>query len=137
MLKLFRTSFFILILVASLFLPAPVQTDAASYDKVLYFPLDRYPETGDHIRDAIAAGHSDICTIDRDGAEERREEALKNYPPKDGYDRDEWPMAMCLEGGAGSDIRYIDPSDNRGAGAWVGNQLENDPDGTRVKFVVQ
>lgn len=57
---------------------APQQVKgAALYDKVLYFPLSRYPETGDHIRDAIAEGHSDICTIDRDGADKRREESLK------------------------------------------------------------
>ncbi|MDN4074020.1 NucA/NucB deoxyribonuclease domain-containing protein [Fictibacillus terranigra] len=110
---------------------------AAAYDKTLYFPLSRYPETGDHIRDAIEAGHSAICTIDRDGADQRREESLAGYPAKTGYDRDEWPMAMCEEGGYGADIRYISPSDNRGAGAWVGNQAENDPDGTRVLFIVQ
>lgn len=35
---------------------------ACMFDKVLTFPLSRYSETGDHIRDAIAEGHSDICT---------------------------------------------------------------------------
>jgi hypothetical protein len=79
----------------------------------------------------------DVCTIERDGADERREESLAPYPPISGYDRDEWPMAMCLEGGAGADVRYISPSDNRGVGAWVSNQLEDYPDGTRVKFIVQ
>jgi hypothetical protein len=134
-----RTLFFAVLLLFSFALPsqADLSMAAADYDKILYFPSDRYPETADHIQDAIAAGHPDVCTIDRDGADERREEALKDYPPKEGYDRDEWPMAMCEEGGAGSDVRYIDPSDNRGAGAWVGNQLEDDPDGTRVKFIVQ
>ena len=117
---------------------APEKTEAeVNYDATLYFPLDRYPETGDHIRDAIAAGHSSVCTIDRDGAEANREESLKGYPTKTGYDRDEWPMAMCEEGEAGADIRYISPSDNRGAGSWVGNQLEQYPDGTRVQFIVQ
>lgn len=59
---------------------APQQVKGvALYDKVLYFPLSRYPETGDHIRDAIAEGHSDICTIDRDGADKRREESLKEF----------------------------------------------------------
>ncbi|QNG61959.1 DNA-entry nuclease [Bacillus sp. PAMC26568] len=97
--------------------------------------MDRYPETGDHIFDAIAAGHSDVCTIERDGAEERREESLAGIPAKPGYDRDEWPMAMCEEGGAGASVRYVTPSDNRGAGSWVGNQLENYPDGTKVLFI--
>nr|WP_087990792.1 sporulation protein [Bacillus subtilis] len=104
----------------------PQQIQGASlYDKVLTFPLSRYPETGDHIRDAIAEGHSDICTIDRDGADKRRQESLKGIPTKPGYDRDEWPMAVCEEGGA------------RGAGSWVGNQMSGYPDGTRVLFIVQ
>lgn len=44
-------------------------------------------------------------------------------------------MAMCDEGGAGADIEYITPSDNRGAGSWVGNQLEDFADGTKVEFM--
>ncbi|MBS2968594.1 sporulation protein [Metabacillus sp. KIGAM252] len=110
---------------------------ASAYDEVLYFPLDRYPLTGDHIIDAIAAGHSDVCTIDRDGADQNRTESLKGIPTKSGYDRDEWPMAMCEEGGAGADIRYVPYSDNRGSGSWVGNQLEGYPDGTKVLFIVE
>ena len=96
-----------------------------------------HPETGNHIKDAISAGHSDICTIDRGGAEERRKESLKGIPTKPGFDRDEWPMAVCTEGGAGADIRYVTPSDNRGAGSWVGNQMSGYSDGTRVLFIVQ
>lgn len=91
----------------------------------------------DHIRDAIAEGHSDICTIDRGGADKRRQESLIGIPTKPGYDRDEWPMAVCEEGGAGADVRYVTPSDNRGAGSWVGNQMSGYPDGTRVLFIVQ
>lgn len=101
----------------------------------LEFPGDRYPETAEHIQEAIQNGESAICTIDRDQAEENRKESLKGVPTKKGYDRDEWPMAMCAEGGAGADIEYITPSDNRGAGSWVGNQLEEFADGTRVEFI--
>ena len=54
-----------------------------------------------------------------------------------GYDRDEYPMDMCEEGGAGADIEYITPSDNRGAGSWVSHQLSDYPDGTKVLFVVE
>ncbi|MEK8129821.1 NucA/NucB deoxyribonuclease domain-containing protein [Paenibacillus filicis] len=103
----------------------------------LDFPSERYPETGKHIKDAIAAGKSDICTIDRNGAEKNRQESLKGVPVKKGYDRDEWPMAMCREGGRGADIQYISPSDNRGAGSWVSNKLEPYQDGTRVQFIVK
>jgi hypothetical protein len=115
--------------------PAAINQQAAGY--TLEFPSSRYPETGAHIRDAIAFGHSAVCTIDRDGAEENRKESLKGYPTKKGYDRDEWPMAMCAEGGAGADIRYITPSDNRGAGSWVSHQLEKYADGTKVRFIVK
>ncbi|OKP97499.1 NucA/NucB deoxyribonuclease domain-containing protein [Paenibacillus sp. P46E] len=101
----------------------------------LVFPSDRYPETARHIQDAIRSGESSICTIDRQEAEENRKESLKGIPTKKGYDRDEWPMAMCEEGGSGADIEYITPKDNRGAGSWVGNQLDELPDGTRVEFM--
>ncbi|MBP1993641.1 NucA/NucB deoxyribonuclease domain-containing protein [Paenibacillus eucommiae] len=116
---------------------ASVTTSSTEADVKIVFPSDRFPETAKHIKDAIAAGESPICTIDRDGAEENRKESLKGIATKKGYDRDEWPMAMCAEGGAGADIAYITPSDNRGAGSWVGNQLEKYTDGTRVEFVVE
>ena len=103
-------------------------------DYSLVFPAERYPETATHIQDAIKSGHSAICTIDRPGAEDNRSESLKGVPTKKGFDRDEWPMAMCTEGGNDADIEYITPSDNRGAGSWVGNQLEDYPNGSRVEF---
>lgn len=106
------------------------------YDIVLEFPADKYPTVAAHIASAILAGESAVCTIDRDGADRRREASLAGIPTRDGYDRDEWPMAMCKEGGAGASVAYIDPAENRGAGGWVGNALEKYPDGTRVKFIV-
>ncbi|MHA0855884.1 NucA/NucB deoxyribonuclease domain-containing protein [Paenibacillus sp. CMAA1364] len=112
--------------------PVEVSIDADYY---LEFPMDRYPETGAHIRDAIQTGHSSICTIDREGAEGNRAKSLSGIPTKKGFDRDEWPMAMCKEGGDGAHIEYISPGDNRGAGSWVGNQLENYPNGSRVEFI--
>ncbi|MCF2717919.1 sporulation protein [Paenibacillus sp. UKAQ_18] len=107
--------------------PAAISQQAAGYT----LASSRYPETGAHIRDAIAAGHFAVCTIDRDGAEENRREPLKGYPTKKGYDRDEWPMAIC------ADIRYITPSDNRGAGSWVSHQLDKYADGAKVRFIVK
>lgn len=63
--------------------------------------------------------------------------ALNNVPTKKGFDRDEFPMAVCAEGGTGADIKYITPSDNRGAGSFVGNKLDKLSDGTKVKIVVK
>ena len=54
-----------------------VNTQRAAAEYTLNFPTSRYPETGAHIKDAIATGHSSVCTIDRDGAEENRRESLK------------------------------------------------------------
>jgi hypothetical protein len=116
----------------------PAALDDAEYDVKLEFPSDKYPETALHIYDAIAlGGASAVCTIDRDGADDNREQSLAGIDAREGYDRDEWPMAMCEEGGAGANVAYIDAGDNRGAGAWVGHRLEPYPDGTRVLFVVE
>jgi len=109
----------------------------AGHDVTIYFPSDRYPETAEHIRSAVSKGASSICTIEREGAEENRKLSLKGVPTKKKYDRDEWPMAMCREGGNGADVAYVKSSDNRGAGSWIGNQLSDYPDGTRVRIVVR
>lgn len=113
-----------------------VQTEPDEYDYVLEFPSDSYPETAMHIYSAIENGHSDVCTIDRDGADERRKQSLKGISTRDGYDRDEWPMAMCAEGGEGASVAYVDSSDNRGAGSWVGHQLSAYEDGEKILFIV-
>jgi Deoxyribonuclease NucA/NucB len=84
----------------------------------------RYPETTDHISDAIAAGQPSLLHIDRADEDAHRAASLADYPPRTGYDRDEYAPAMSREGGSGADVRYIDPSDNRGAGATMGNALE-------------
>ncbi|PDY47461.1 NucA/NucB deoxyribonuclease domain-containing protein [Bacillus pseudomycoides] len=105
--------------------------------QVIEFPSNKYPETASHIKDAIANGKTDICTIDRKGAAERRKQSLANVPTKKGYDRDEYPLAMCKEGGAGANIKYIKPSDNRGAGSYIGNKVEELPDGAKFKIVVK
>lgn len=116
---------------------APAQDPYNDYDYVLLFPSDKYPETALHILGAIENGHSPICTIDRAGAEENRKESLAGIDTKEGYDRDEWPMAMCEEGGEGASVAYINASDNRGAGSWVGNQLSTYDNGDKVLFIVQ
>ncbi|OBZ17901.1 DNA-entry nuclease [Bacillus sp. FJAT-26390] len=105
-------------------------------DATIHLPTDRYPETVAHIAAAIKAGASAICTIDRNGADANRDASLNGIATKKGFDRDEWPMAMCKEGGNGAHIAYVSPKDNRGAGSWIGNQLAELKDGTRVLFVV-
>jgi len=113
------------------------QTDPDEYDFILEFPSDSYPETALHIYNAIENGHSDVCTIDREGANENRKKSLAGIDTMAGYDRDEWPMAMCAEGGEGANVAYINPSDNRGAGSWVGHQLSAYENGEKVLFIVE
>ncbi|MDQ0418942.1 hypothetical protein J2Z48_003147, partial [Croceifilum oryzae] len=96
----------------------------------------KYPETANHIEDAIAQGHPSTVTIDRSGTKQRRKEAMSGHPTKSGHDRDEWPMAMFSEGGKGASVRHINPSDNRGAGSYIGNQLRSYPNGTRVRIEI-
>ncbi|WP_318840714.1 NucA/NucB deoxyribonuclease domain-containing protein [Paenibacillus sp. BJ-4] len=122
---------------ADLLTKTPEENPSSSAQVTLHFPTDRYPETAQHIKEAIQTGKSSVCTIDREGAEQNRKQSLAGVPTRKGYDRDEWPMAMCSEGGQGANVKYIAPKDNRGAGSWVSHQLDEYEDGTRVRFVVR
>ena len=98
--------------------------------------LARYPNVADHARDAMAAGESSICTIDRLGAAARRKESLRGVKTAPGKDRDEFPPAVCKEGGRGADVRLVPSKENRSEGAWMSGQLSNWPDGSRIRIAV-
>jgi hypothetical protein len=110
---------------------------------VITVSREKYPESAQHIEDAQATGkYPSRLTIDRDGAKTRRRESLRGEPTEAGKDRDEYPLAVFEEGGApeGGDkasVRRIDASDNRGAGASIGNQLRrlDDEDVVEIKVV--
>jgi len=96
-------------------------------------PADKYPDAAKHVEDAQAAGHPDVLTLDRKNADERRKASLSGIPVVPGMNRDEYPPAVFKEGGAGASVRHIPSSDNKGAGAHMGQQLRQYPDGTRVR----
>ncbi|WP_273840573.1 VENN motif pre-toxin domain-containing protein, partial [Providencia rettgeri] len=100
--------------------------------KAIVVDKNKYPESAKHIEDAQKSGHSNVLTIDRDGASKRRRESLKDTDPVKGSDRDEYPPAMFKEGGTGASVRPISPSDNRGAGSCIGHQCRDLPNGTTV-----
>lgn len=104
--------------------------------RVIKIPAAKYPESAAHIRDAQAAGHPDTLTIDRPGAPANRRASLEGVETKPGYDRDEYPPAMFKEGGAGSSVRHVPLSDNRGSGACMGAQCRGLPNGSRVRIEV-
>src|ERR1044072_3658516 len=97
------------------------------YKATLTISLARFPHVGDHARDAIKTGESEICTIDRGGATARRKVSLRGIATAPGKDRDEFPPAMCKEGGKGADVRLVPAKENRAEGAWMESQLEGWP----------
>ena len=93
---------------------------------------DKYPESAQHAQEAIENGQPEVLTIDRNGASDRRKEALNGQTRVPGMDLDEYPPAMFAEGGSGASVKPISPSDNRGSGASIGRQLRDYEDGTKV-----
>lgn len=128
-----------LIAVPAVGLPAADPVDAAacrtqSSSVMVELSRGEYPGSTDHIADAQAAGQPSLLHIDRVNADRHRDESLEGIPTKAGYDRDEYPPAMSAEGGYGADVRYVESSDNRGAGSSMGNQLEEFCNGQPFRF---
>ncbi|UWY30123.1 NucA/NucB deoxyribonuclease domain-containing protein [Flavobacterium sp. TR2] len=102
--------------------------------KTVVIDADKHPESAKHLGDAIKEGKSNVGKVDRKGASTRRGENLKGTKAEKGKDRDEAPPAVINTGEKAS-VRKIDPSDNRGAGASIGHQLKDVPDGTPVRII--
>ncbi|MDW5595930.1 NucA/NucB deoxyribonuclease domain-containing protein [Conexibacter stalactiti] len=94
----------------------------------------RYPAVLAHIKTAVAGGWPRVLRINRAGAEERRARALRGWPTRPGYDRDEWPMAMARRTWR-AHIAYVPSGQNRGAGASISLKLRRYCDGVRFAVV--
>lgn len=115
-----------------------------------YIIIDKvkYPETAQHVDEAQSGiswrgeerreqqQPADL-TIDRDGASDNRKQSLHGIPTRgpEKLDRDEYPPAMFEEGGLGASVKYIDRSDNRGAGSSMKGQLTGLDNGEHVTVV--
>jgi hypothetical protein len=88
--------------------------------------ISKYPEQFEHARDT--GNPNGPFTKDSVGTNARRAENLMNQPRVPGKDRDEWPPASTRQGKNAS-VRPIDPSQNRGFGATLGNATRDLPDG--------
>lgn len=95
----------------------------------------KHAGTISHVRRALDSGQPRYLHIDRPGRELRRRASLRGTPTREGFDRDEYPPALAAEGGAGADIAYVTPSDNRSAGSKLGNSLSSYCDGQA--FIVE
>jgi hypothetical protein len=109
--------------------PAPTGQTAQTPRKTIDIPKSRFPAAYEHIIDSQISGRPAMVQVQRTGAVGRRAAALRGVPRVRGTDRDEYPPAITAQGGAGSTIRHIPPADNRGAGAYLGNQLRDVRDG--------
>lgn len=96
------------------------------------------PQAAKHIDDAQAAGQPKTLTLDRIGADARRAASTSKLPIVPGMDRDEYPPATFLEGGATASVRHIPIGDNRSAGGQLKAQM-NRPvravEGCRVTII--
>jgi hypothetical protein len=100
--------------------------------KTVIIDSNKYPESAQHIEDAVQSGHPDILTVDRANASNNRKNSLKGIETKPGKDRDEYPPAMFSECGNGASVRHINSSDNRGSGACFGAQCKDVKDGEKI-----
>lgn len=100
-------------------------------------PRSKYPATIAHVEQAIAEGQPSVLHIARNKAKSNRAKSLSGIPTKDGFDRDEWPMAMTEEGGSGAHVAYVPSSDNQGAGSSVGGQLGAYCNGVAFRLVFE
>lgn len=88
------------------------------------------------MQEAQKGGSSDICTIERKGADNRRTDALNGHRIEEGYNRMQYPFATCAEGGEGAHVGSISKKESRSFGAWWGGQIRGLPDGTIIKVEV-
>lgn len=100
----------------------------------------QYPQSAEHIEAAQRNGQPTVLHIDRKGAAARRTESIgtvnRNPKPRAGTDRDEYPPAFTREGGSGSNVRFIDAHDNRGAGSSIRAQTHDLPEGAKIRMLV-
>lgn len=99
----------------------------------IVFSKASYPHITKHIKKSWRLGYRKVLRINRPGADERRDKALAGIPTKDGFDRDEAPAAVLRKRWR-ADVAYVPSSENRSAGASLGNQISPYCNGVRVKY---
>jgi hypothetical protein len=114
----------------------------------IVFSAEEYPNVRRHFRGALRRGWPRRLVVNRRGADERRDRALRDVPTREGFDRDEYPPGVGRGRGRGlergrnprgwkADVRYVPSSENRSHGASLGNQLEPFCNGTRFRYVLR
>ena len=100
----------------------------------------RHPQAAEHVDHAQRNGQPTVLHINREGAAQNRHDSTGrvklNPKPAPAYERDEYPPAFTREGGHNANIRFIDPHDNRGAGASMRAQTRDLPDNAKIRVIV-
>jgi len=112
--------------------PTPACTSTRSIVRV-GISRTRYPAVIRHMKVAIRAGWPKVMTLNRKGADQRRDRALRGWRTRRGFDRDEFPMAFGRKTWR-THVAYVPSGQNRGAGATIGVKLRRYCDG--VRFVI-
>lgn len=97
------------------------------------FSKAAYPHIIRHIKRSWKLGYRKVLRINRPGADARRDKVLVGIPTKEGFDRDEAPAAVLRKRWR-TDVAYVPSSENRSAGASLGNQIAPYCNGVRVKY---
>lgn len=115
---------------ASCTTPAKVMT--------VVFSASKYPAIKSHWEQAAASPRwPSVLTINRRGADERRDELMDHQPPQpkgDGFDLDEYPPAMSRKTWP-ADVKAVPQRQNRSHGSTMGAKLRRLCDGARWRPV--
>lgn len=105
---------------------------ACGRQRVVCISTAQYGPAAAHIREAQALGYGRVLRLDRAGTDSRRASSLRAIQTRAGFDRDEYPPAYLKGPRPKSNVSYIEPWANRGAGAALGAQTRGLPDGARI-----
>ena len=125
----------------------PAGCTSPSSVQPVVFSAAKYPNIMRHFRAAVRKGWPRVLTINRSGADQRRDRLLQGIPTRPGFDRDEYPPAMGRGAGAavrGTDptgwmasVQYVRSSENRSHGSTLGAALRRFCNGVRFRYVFE
>ncbi len=98
------------------------------------FSAAKYPNIRKHFLSAIRKGWPRTLVLHRRKTSFRRDHLLEDYPPRKGYDRDEYPPAVGRASWR-ADVAYVPSHENRSHGSSLGAQLRPFCRGTRFQYV--
>lgn len=106
----------------------------------VYLSKAKYPRIIAHIKESWREGYPHVLKVHRKNADKRRDKLLGWYqarhpqPKGDGLDLDEAP-AVVLRSTWRASVKPVPQSENRSAGAVLGNAIDEVCSGTKVLYV--